>query len=218
MIISVLNTKGGCGKSTVAINVAAGLAHSGLDTLLVDTDKTGTSLEWASQREENQAKLNVAGMPNARALKNAIRGFAEKHEVIVIDGAPQLEDMLTISVAVSHLVLIPVIPSPNDLWKLGPMVELIKQVRETNEQITGQRIQVCFLVNNYVPRTRLSQEVASALDSYEIPVLEAKLGTRMDYRDSLGQGTAAIEFSNVKAKEEIAALLDEIKGLFVETR
>lgn len=206
MIVSVLNVKGGCGKSTVAINLATGFAYRDYETLLIDTDEEGTALAWSSRRERPTKRLTVVALPEPKALKNSIGGLVEKHDLIVIDGAPHLREMLTITLALSSLVIIPVVPSPNDLWKLGPLVERIHEI----EGMRGKKVNACFLVNNYVARTRLSEEVTSALSSYDLPVLEARLTTRMDYRDSLAQGTAAIEFTNPKAKSEIIALLDEV--------
>ncbi|MBW1743174.1 MAG: AAA family ATPase [Deltaproteobacteria bacterium] len=210
MIISILNTKGGCGKSTIAVNLSSGFAFLGMSTLLVDTDNTGTSMEWSGKRQKPSELLTVISIPNAKALTSAIQSLVTKHDVIVIDGAPQLEDLMTISVAVSDMVIIPVLPSPNDLWKLDPMVDLISRVQATNENITGRPIQVHFVINNFVARTRLSQEVYGALESYGYPVLESKLTTRMDYRDSMAQGTSAIEFTNPRAREEVSLMVGEV--------
>ena len=213
MIIAVVNTKGGCGKSTVAINLATALASDGHETLLIDTDEAGTSLEWASRRDETEEPLDVVALPHAQALKKSIEGLSSKYTHLVIDGAPKLEELMTISVAVAQVVVIPVIPSPNDLWKLAPMVDLIERVRASAELITGHQIQVRFLLNNYVKRTRMSQEALVALEQFPFGVLDAKLGTRMDYRDSLAQGTAGVESSNQTARLEVKCLVREVLSL-----
>ena len=213
MIIAVVNTKGGCGKSTVAINLATAFAGDGYGTLLIDTDEAGTSLEWASRREESQEPLDVVALPNAQALKKNIEGLSAKYTHLVIDGAPKLEELMTISVAVAQAVIIPVIPSPNDLWKLAPMVDLIERVCASAELITGRQIQVRFLVNNYVRRTHMSKEALVALEQFPFAVLDAKLGTRMDYRDSLAQGTSGIESSNRAAQYEVQLLAREVLSL-----
>lgn len=212
MIISVLNTKGGCGKSTISINIAVGLAHVGLDTLLIDTDPDkGTSIDWSNSRDDDpNDQLTVVQITRPESLKNDVAKLTKKYGAIVIDGAPQLQALLTISTVVSDLVLIPVKPSPNDAWKLGPITDTIKQIRDSAFEVTGKRIDVCFVVNEYIDGTRLGKEISEALSAYDLPVLDSKICSRMDYRESIAQGLAAIHFSNPKAKKEIKALLSEI--------
>ena len=211
MIISVLNTKGGCGKSTTSINIAVGLARKNANILLVDTDEIGTSTAWSNRRNDDLQTLNVVSIPNADVLKKEIGSIVSSYDHIVIDGAPRLEELMTVSVAISNLVLIPIIPSPNDLWKLGEMIKSIQQTRTATKELSGRIIKVRFIINNYVSRTRMSQEAIDVIQSFPFPILKTKLGTRMDYRDSLVQGVAAFDSRNKKVREEICSLLSEVK-------
>jgi len=213
MIISVLNTKGGVGKSTVAINLAVAWAAEGYDSLLIDTDEDGTSLAWYGRREDTSKKLTVVALPDSQALKKSIKPLLEKHDVIIIDGAPHLREMLIASAWISNLVIIPVKPSPNDIWKLEPMLERLKEVTEIRKEGNRPGPVICFLVNENNDRTRLSKEVTEALSGYDLKVLETRLGARVDYRDSFNQGLAALEFSNVKAISEIYSLFSEVKSI-----
>lgn len=210
MIFSILNTKGGCGKSTVAINLAAGLAHYGQEILIIDTDEAGTALAWSSRREEASQGPTVVSIPDANALKGQIGKLIQKYDHIVIDGAPKLERLLTASVAIADQVIIPVLPSPNDLWKLEPMVDLVQRAQETTEELTGRKVRICFLLNRVQARTRLSQEAEIVLSQFPFPVLRSKLAQRIDYCDSLSEGTAAISFTNKKARDEVNSLLSEV--------
>ena len=129
----------------------------------------------------------------------------------VIDGAPHLHDLLTACAWISTLVIVPVKPSPNDLWKLGPMIERLESVREMRAQGGLEGPAIRFLVNENMERTRLSREVVEALEAYDFPVFDSKIGSRMDYRDSFTQGLAALEYANPKAKAEIVGLFGEVK-------
>lgn len=213
MIISVLNTKGGVGKSTTAINLAAGFAHRGEETLLLDTDKHGSAVSWASRRESAMPALTVVSLTDSEALRGQIGNLAGKYRHVIIDGAPALERLMTVSVAVADHVIIPVNPSPTDLWKLEPMVELVQRARELACDMTGKTIGIHFMLNRVQANTRLSREVQRALANYPFPVLRSQLGLRVDYADSLLQGAAAIEFANPKAQEEVASLLSEVVEL-----
>src|SRR5438477_610131 len=110
MIISILNTKGGAGKTTVSVNLATAFALAGFDTHLVDTDKEGTSIAWSGRRDEPLTGLTVTSLPTADSLKKNIAAIDAKHDVVVIDGAPHLMPPLTIAVVVSRLVVVPVKP------------------------------------------------------------------------------------------------------------
>jgi chromosome partitioning protein len=213
MIISVLNTKGGVGKSTVAINLAAAWAAEGYDTLLIDTDEEGTSLSWFSMRKAQDAKLTVISLPEGNALKKSIKSLVEKHDVIVIDGAPQLRQLLIASAWISNLVIIPVKPSPNDIWKLEPMLNRLQEVREAKEESGRPGPAIYFLVNETVERTRISQEIGDTLKIFGLPVMETRFGSRVDYRDSLSQGLSALDYSNAKAMMEVYSLYSEIKAI-----
>lgn len=209
MIISVLNTKGGCGKSTTSINIAAGLAERGWETLLVDTDEDGTSTEWSARRPGNNLPLSVVSVTRAESLRQDLRKHREKFDFLVLDGAPKLATLMTVSVAASDCVVIPVLPSPNDLWKLSPMVELVQQTKNAVETATDRKIQVFFLVNNYDSRTRLGREVIEALTAFPFPTLETRIGARVDYRDMILQGLSAAQATG-KARKEASKLVEEI--------
>lgn len=208
MIISVVNTKGGVGKSTVAINLAEAFARDGFDTLLVDTDPHGTAMEWGARRENPSPRLNVISVTNSRSLMNDYESLGSRYDMLIVDGTPHLEQMLTVTVAVAGLAIIPINPSPNDIWKLGPLVDEAQRIQQKREDLLLR-----FLINNHVPRTRLSREVEAALEPYGIPPMHARLGTRMDYRDSLASGVGALAYNNPKATEEILAMLGEVKQL-----
>ena len=213
MIISVLNTKGGVGKSTVAINLAAAWAAEGYDTLLIDTDEEGTSLSWFGRREIPDKKLTVISLPEANALKRSIKSLVEKHDVIIIDGAPHLREMLIASAWISSLVIIPVKASPNDIWKLEPMLNRLQEVREAKDASGRPGPAIYFMVNETVERTRIAQEMNDVLKIFGLPVMATRFGSRVDYRDSLSQGLSALDYTDTKAMLEVYSLYCEVKAI-----
>jgi chromosome partitioning protein len=124
MIIGVLSQKGGVGKTTIAINTAATLALRGRRVLLVDADPQGSSLAWSSARDRDPL-FPVIGMAKP-SLHRDLPTIAEDYDVVVIDGAPRVNELGRSAILASDTILIPVQPSPYDVWAAALTVQLIR--------------------------------------------------------------------------------------------
>lgn len=122
-VISVLNQKGGSGKTTIATHIATCLQQKGNSVLLVDSDPQGSSRDWAAMRESGD--LPVIGIDRP-TLERDLKSLAKK-DFVVIDGAPQTADLAISAIKVSNFILIPVQPSPYDIWATSDLVDLVKQ-------------------------------------------------------------------------------------------
>jgi chromosome partitioning protein len=211
-IISVIGRKGGPGKTTVSLCLGEACAEAGLETLVIDTDEDGTSMDWSRNREGGNEKPPVVSMPDAKVLKTSIPALIKEYDVIVIDGSPHpsIDEMVTVSVAVSDLLVIPVIPSPNDVWKLRKLVQRVNQAKKATEKIAGKSIDACFAVNKVVAGTRLGQEIDDALSGYGYPVLDTRFHFRQAYPDSFGQGITPLKHSDKKAQAEVLGMFGEV--------
>src|SRR5476651_1448820 len=114
MIIGVLNQKGGVGKTTIAVNLAAAFANSGARALLVDADPQGSALAWSSARERDPL-FAVVGMAKP-SLHRDLPDLAKNYDFVVIDGAPRVNELGRSAILASDFVLLPVQPSPYDVW------------------------------------------------------------------------------------------------------
>ncbi len=142
----------------------------------LDTDKQGTSEKWKAvcpysvdrPEDSNQPrhKLTLVSLTESDAIRKEIEGLEEKYDVIVIDGAPKLDKISTACIAFSDIVLIPVTPSPNDLWSNENIVERVKGIQHGAEDIRA-----FFLINRDKPITKLSHEMQEALDALGFPAL-----------------------------------------------
>jgi chromosome partitioning protein len=202
-VIAVLNQKGGSGKTTLATNLAVALAQHGR-TLLIDSDPQGSARDWAEARSSNEVALVTLDRPEglARDLATVAEGFG----YVVIDGAPQVQKLAVAAVKASDAVLIPVQPSPYDVWACADLVDVIK----ARQEIAEGRPLAAFVVSRAIQRTKLRGEVADALEAYGLPLLEACTTQRVAYPTSAAEGLTVIEWRDQAARDELQTLTDEV--------
>jgi len=206
-IIAILNQKGGCGKTTIAVNLTHSFQNQGYKTLLVDSDPQGSARDWNA---ENDGKIiPVIGLDRG-SLANDIEAIKNGYDFIIIDGAPSIAKLAAAAVKIADFILIPVQPSPWDIWATADLVDIIKARQEVTE---GKPI-AAFIVSRAIKNTKLSTEVIEALRQYELPVLNSYTTQRVIYPTSASDGqTVYVRVFN-DATLEIDAIRDEIIGVF----
>jgi chromosome partitioning protein len=204
VILGVLSQKGGVGKTTLSINLAAVFARSGLRTLLVDADPQGSSLAWSGAREL-EPLFPVVGMAKP-TLHRDLPEIAKDYDMVVLDGAPRVNDLGRSAIMASDLVLIPVQPSPYDVWAAAETVELVREA-----SVFKENLKAVFAINRKIVNTAIGRDVQAALEPLELPVLPTHLCQRVLYAESAAQGLAVVEVApNGEAAKELAALALDI--------
>ena len=131
-------------------------------------------------------------------------------DVIVIDGAPQAADLAISAIKASNLVLIPVQPSPYDIWAASDLVELVKQRIE----MTDGRLKAAFIVSRAIKNTKIDAEIREALEGYGLPVLDARITQSVIYPSTAAAGTTVLDAEpSSNAAQEIRALASEVLDL-----
>lgn len=206
-IISVLNPKGGSGKTTICTNLARSLHDRGYSVLLVDSDPQGSARDWHAANEGNPIELVALDRPNN--VKTLI-SMSANYDYVVIDGAAKLEDMIAACIKVSDLVLIPVQPSPYDIWAASDLVDFIKARQEVTDGLPN----ASFVISRIVEGTRLGSDVRKVLDEYGLPVCNTAITQRQVYPQSASEGMTVYDADNLKAIAETTALTDELLTVF----
>ncbi|EJF76685.1 hypothetical protein MCO_01524 [Bartonella sp. DB5-6] len=207
MIIGVLNQKGGVGKTTLSVNLAASFARTGARVLLIDVDPQGSALDWAAARKDAPL-FSVVGLPRA-TVHREITQIGHNYDHIVIDGPPRVTDLARSALMASDLVLIPVQPSPYDIWAADGIVKLIAEARVYKENLKS-----AFVINRKIVNTAIGRDVGEALGVYPVHVLSASVAQRVIFAEAVAQGKAVYEVDKQgPAAAEIEAVAAEIKEL-----
>jgi chromosome partitioning protein len=205
-VIAVLNQKGGCGKTTISTNLAHALSLKGYKVLLVDADPQGNARDW---QEANDGNLfPVVGL-DRETLPKDLAAISEGYDYVLIDGAPQIAKMTAAAIKAADMVVIPVQPSPYDIWACADTVDLIK----ARQQVTDGKFLAAFVISRAIKNSKLSKEVNEALSTYSLPVLKSITTQRVVYATSAAAGKTVMSESNSEAKEEVDTLTEEIIGI-----
>lgn len=207
MIIAILNQKGGVGKTTLSVHVATGLAQRGARVLLVDADPQGSALDWSAMRKGN-ALFPVVGIPKA-TLHKELPQIAGDFTYVVIDGPPRVNEVARSAIMASEIVIVPVQPSPYDVWAAKEIVDLLKEAA-----VFKEKLKAAFVINRKIVNTAIGRDVVEALSAYELPVLAAEICQRVSFAESAAQGQTVLETDPESlAGHEVSQLVAELVEL-----
>jgi len=207
LVLSVLNQKGGVGKTTLSIHLATALAKQGKRVLMVDADPQSSALDWSASRQGDPL-FSVIGLPKP-SLHRELPGIAKDYEVVVIDGPPRVYEVTRSAILASDIVLVPVQPSPYDVWAAKEIVDLLNEAATFKENLKS-----AFVINRRIVKTAIGRDVTEALAEYPLPVLKAAISQRVSFAESAAQGKTVLDTDpDGRASQEIQALVREIMEL-----
>jgi chromosome partitioning protein len=211
--ISILNPKGGCGKTTLSSNLGSSLLLNGYKTLLIDTDPQGTLRDWKSMDENDiQPQIIVIDRPN---LQKDLTSIAINFDYLIIDGAAKLQDMITFAVKNSDVVLIPIQPSAADIWACEALIHLIKARQEVTDGIP----KAAFIISRQIKNSNLARDIDEALKQFSFPVFNSRTTQRVIYGEALSSGKSVFNIeSSGEAASEIQNITKELQNFIYEQK
>lgn len=205
IILSVLNEKGGAGKTTVSTNLACALQAKGLSVLLVDSDPQGSARDWSASASDDTELPVIIGLDRPGLFKD-LKSIGKNYDYVIVDGAPHVRDLSVSAIKMSDYIIIPVQPSPYDIWAAESFVDLIK----TRQEIADGKPVASFLISRQIVGTKLSHDVRQAIVDYDLPVMKSFTSQRVIYPERATVGLSVIGSGDRAAEKEINALTEEV--------
>jgi chromosome partitioning protein len=209
LIVSFLNQKGGVGKSTLSINVAACLAMLGQRVLLIDADKQGTASYWASLRDETA--FQIVSMARENMARDALK-LAADFDFTIIDGPPQAETISRSCIVASDLVVVPIEPGGASRWSSELTVRQLKEAQELKPTL-----KCGFVVSRKIGATVLGRDTRIMAADAGIPMFDTDIEQRIAYAEALTMGKTIFEWSGGgPAVIDIQNLTHELLDILIE--
>jgi chromosome partitioning protein len=203
-IITIAQQKGGAGKTTLAIHLALAWAAGGKRVAVIDIDPQASLSTWFGLRRER------LGRGGTRIEASAVSGWrvageverqAREHDLVLIDSPPHAETESRIAVRAGKLVLVPVQPSPMDLWATKPTLDLAR----------AEKTPVLLVLNRVPPRAKLTGRVLDAFKALDVSLAETQIGNRIALAAAINEGQGILEYQpSSAAAREIKALAAEV--------
>ena len=203
-VIALVGNKGGAGKTTLTVNLAVGLGRMGR-VVILDTDPQGSSAQWRSIAEDDLLPEVISATTE---LVSQVERLRQNHDYIVVDCPPSVQAPQTLAILqVSDLALIPVQPSPFDLWASIHIENAVVQARTSNPALRA-----LLVINQLEPRTTLSQLMREALAEIQVPVANTSIQRRAVYRGSALEGRSVYSMGKrgAAAVTELDQLIREV--------
>ncbi len=210
MIVACVGQKGGVGKSTIAVAIAAELAARRKKVLLVDADPQGTATTWHDvATEEGHEAPTVIAMTGALHKPNQLPKLAADFDHVVIDTPPRLAETQRSAMMVATIALLPCGPSTGDVWAIAASVKVVTEARDFRP-----KLKAAIILNRVRAGTTAAKGAREALGDSGLPVLKSELGLRQAFSEALAAGLGVGAYApHDLASSEVTALVDELLSM-----
>lgn len=210
MILTIGNTKGGVGKSTVALNLAVALATRGLSVWLIDGDRQGT-INTAMGIRSGAGRtplIRCSYLPDGEDLHSALVAEAAQFDYVVIDAGGRDSTALRAALVLCAAVVVPFAPRSLDMWALEDMSRLIAEAKTINPDLKA-----CAVLSGADAAGRDNQDAAEALSNFpQLDYLPTPIRRRKSVANAMGHGLSVLEYTP-KDTKAIAELKNFVDGL-----
>lgn len=212
MIITVGNTKGGVGKTTLAVNLAIARALAGRDVWLIDGDRQGTAQTAIGIRADagHVPGIACATYPDGPTLRTQVQQQAAKFDDVIIDAGGRDSTALRAALVLSDVLLVPFQPRSYDVWALNDIAALVDEARSVRDGLRAVAILNC--ADPGEASTDNAEAAAAVADIPQFEYLDTPIRRRKAFANAAGQGLSVLELkpTDKKALEELNALVNAL--------
>jgi chromosome partitioning protein len=211
VIVTVGNTKGGVGKTTLAVQLALARALTGRDVLIVDGDRQGSAQMAVAIRAEAGRIPGLACVQyhEGPLLRAQVQRQVSKYDDVVIDAGGRDSTALRAALYLSDLLIVPFQPRSVDVWALADIAGLVDEANGVREGLRAYAV-----LNAADPGVSSDNtEAAAALADFpQLTLLDAPIRRRKAFANALGLGLSVEELTprDPKACDELSALISMV--------
>lgn len=223
MFISIINQKGGTGKSTLALHIAAMMPTFGFKTLLIDADPQASTMAWHALRQQigraNPKGLTVMANCNA-TITNQLPELSQTYDCVVIDGPPRGDHIARDVILASDIVIVPTRLSGFDVWASDSISKTIAEMQNIQQMASKRPLNWFYAINQMNPRTLAGKAILRGLEKSGATVLDSYICERACFVEATSQGLTVLETEprDSKARREIECLGDELRDLIQQRK
>jgi chromosome partitioning protein len=213
VILTVGNTKGGVGKTTIALNIAIVRAAAGRDVLMVDGDEQRTAITFTELRNAQLGQPGYTAVSlQGAAIRTQVRQLEPKYDDIIIDVGGRDTGSLRAALTITNTFLIPVQPRSFDLWAIDQVAQLVNEARET----LNPGLRACVFLNSADAQGHDNEDSTMVLkETPGLELLALSVGRRKAFPNAAAAGKAVTEQTakegrDQKAIQELTDLLDAV--------
>lgn len=211
--VAVLQQKGGSGKTTIAVNLAAAAHLEGRRTLVVDMDRQASAFDWSSARQDGSELEGLAVVKADKAIAlPRFREITRGYDCVFLDGPPRLGDVTQSAAVAADVAVLPIQPGPFDFWAVQETLESLDQADQIREQLGRPPIRRVFVVNRAASNTRLAREAETELGNAR-GELAGVVHQRVAFPDAASRGESVLTSrAGEAAADDIRRLWRKLKG------
>lgn len=185
MVLTVAQQKGGAGKTTMAAHLAAFWADKGYPVGLIDVDRQASLTRWYQRRSalrQDAGKLHLSAT-SGWSIRSEVQRLGRDHKIVIIDTPPHGDPESRFALRVASLVIVPVQPSPLDLWATQSVLDMAQ----------GERVPTLMVLNRVPARARLTAGMVEQIAKLPVPTASARLGNRVAFAATLVEGVSVAD-------------------------
>jgi len=205
-VVAVLNQKGGTGKTTLATNIASLLHINGESVMIADIDPQGSATDWAEVQLDNNDDYSFPVISMGKNVSRDLVKVSRGYDWVIIDGGARASELSAAAIKAADVVLLPMQPSPYDVWASRALIELV----QARQEVTDGKPKVAIIMTMVVAGTNIGKDVKEAVKSFDIPMFESQTHRSVNYPETAMVGGSVLD-RNCNAADDIKRVVEELR-------